>query len=200
MPEVVKLSIFSGLALIQLWSPKDNNNNTNLFLFLCELFPASSLSRKVADAVDPGQLALDGLHDVHVVRDVHVAHVSAGDEHVLQPGEPSAPVPVVHVLQADVHEGVHVDHAAPRRALVPQLHRGHLALQPLQQHHQAVLRDGAFADGADDLGRRRAGGRRRGLVSLRLLHGRGCGGGAAAVMDACGPARGLLSLSGNTIF
>jgi len=132
----------------------------NSFSFLGVLLSASSSSAaaEVADAVDLGQLALHGLHDVHVVRDVHVADAPARDEQVPQLGELAAAVAVEHVPQTYVHEGVHVDHAAPRRALVPQVHRGHLALQTLQQDHHAVLRDGALPDGVEDFGygRRRA--------------------------------------------
>lgn len=121
-----------------------------LFCFLGELFSASSLTGKVADSVDLGQLALYGLHYVHVVRDVNVADVPAGDKQVLQLGDLTPSVPVQHILQAYVHEGVHVDHAAPRRALVLQVHRGHLSLQALQQDHHAVLCYCALPDGADD--------------------------------------------------
>lgn len=93
------------------------------------------------------QLGLYGVPDVHVVRDVDVADVAAGYEQVCHLRDPPAPVPVQDVLQTDVHEGVHVDDAAASRALVPQVHRGHLALEALQQDHQAVLGNSALTQG-----------------------------------------------------
>lgn len=108
------------------------------------------MAGKVSDSVDLGQLALDGLHYVDVVWDVNVADVPASDKQLLQLGELTFSVPVQHVLQTYVHEGVHVDHAAPCCALVLQVHRGHLALQALQQDHHAVLYDCALLEGAGD--------------------------------------------------
>ncbi len=137
-----------------------------LFCFLGVLFPASSLTGKVADSVDLGQLALYGLHYVHVVWDVDVADVPAGDKQILQPAELTPSVPVQHILQSYVHEGVHVDHAAPRCALVPQVHRGHLTLQALQQDHHTVLCNCALPDGVDDFNWTRS--RRRGFIFLWL--------------------------------
>lgn len=48
-----------------------------LFWFIDVLFSSSSMTGKVADSVDLGQLALYGLHYVHVVWDVNVADVPA---------------------------------------------------------------------------------------------------------------------------
>lgn len=109
------------------------------------------MTGKVADSVDLGQLALYSLHYVHVVWDVDVADVPARDKQILQLGELTPSVSVQHVHQTYVHEGVHVDYASPRRALIPQVHRGHLSLQTLQQDHHAVLCDCALPDGVDDI-------------------------------------------------
>lgn len=108
------------------------------------------MTGKVADSVDLGQLALHGLYYIHVVWDVNVADIPASDKQVLQLGELTPSVPVQHILQTYVHEGVHVDHASPCRALVLQVHRGHLSLQALQQDHHAVLCDCALPDGVDN--------------------------------------------------
>lgn len=113
------------------------------------------MTGKVADSVDLGQLALNGLHYVPVVWDVDVADISARDKHVLQLGELTPSVSVQHILQTYVHEGVHTDYAAPRCALVPQVHCGHLSLQTLQQDHHAVLCNCALPDGIKDLSYRR---------------------------------------------
>lgn len=122
------------------------------------------MTSKVVDSLDPGELALYGLHYVYVIWDVNVANVPACDKQVLQLGELTPSVPVQHILQTYVHESVHADHAAPRRALVLQVHRGHLSLQALQQDHHAVLCDCTLADGADDFRLNWA--RRRGFISL----------------------------------
>lgn len=101
--------------------------------------------------MDLRQLTLYSLHDVHVVGDVNIADVSTGDEEILQLREAPLGVTIEHLLQAYVHERVHVDHPAPCCALVPQVHCGHLPPQALQEHHHAVLCDGALADGAETL-------------------------------------------------
>lgn len=123
-----------------------------LFGFIEVLFSASSVTGKVADSVDLGQLTLYGLHYVHVVWDVNVADVPAGDKQVLQLGELTPSVLVQHILQTYVHEGIHIDHAAPCCALILQVHRRHLSLQALQQDHHAVLCYCALPNGVNDFG------------------------------------------------
>lgn len=54
-----------------------------LCCFLGVLLSTSSLTGKVADSVDLGQLALHGLHYVNVVRDVNIPDVPGGDKQVL---------------------------------------------------------------------------------------------------------------------
>lgn len=114
------------------------------FFLLAVLLPP--FLSEAAHSVDLLQLGLYGVYDIHVVRNVDVAHVTAGHEQVGHLRDVPSSVPVQDVLQTHVHEGVHVEDATPGRALVPQLHRGHLTVQTLQQHHQAVLRDGALGE------------------------------------------------------
>lgn len=116
-------------------------------LFILEVFLSPSpFSSKVPHSVDLLQLALNGLDDVHFVRDVNIPYIPTSDKEVSQMGGSTMPVRVHNLGQADVHEGIHIDNATLGHAFIPQVHRGDVAVNALEQHHQAVFSDGSLSD------------------------------------------------------
>lgn len=115
---------------------------TSFILFGGKFPPALTFAAKVAYPMDDLQLLLNGLSDVHVIWDVDITDVPAGYKEVIQLSLMPPTVCVGDLGQADVHEGIDVVYASVGYALIPQVHRGDLALEALQQDDQAVLRDG----------------------------------------------------------